>query len=129
MQLDVTRTISGDMEGESGLAVRSNGPLLFSEYVSGIWKNADMSSLCVLLRSSYVPDNGEASMSCSGIFRQGEYTTMRSLGSVLSGETAVNGTGLLLFGSQSNGNRSVSGCGFVSGNMSVHDLVRYGRKL
>jgi hypothetical protein len=57
---EVNHTISGGVERESGLAVRLNGLLLFSDYASVIWKNVDLNSLCVLLRSHDEPDNGEA---------------------------------------------------------------------
>ena len=41
----------------------------------------------------------------------------------------VNGSGMVGFGSQSKGNDILKTIGFVSGNMSVRDFVRYGRRL
>ena len=126
---DLRRSVTGDDETQSDLAVRSAGPLLFSDYVSGFWKQPDLKSLCSLLYTPDGHDQREASAYSSGIVSQGEYATMQSIGSGISKETSLNGTGLLLFGSEGEGNRSVSDHGFVSGNMSFRDLIKYGGRL
>ena len=130
---DLHRSVSGDADTQSDLVVRSQGPLLFSDYASALWKRPDLKSMCSLLFTPDNQDHREALTFSSGIVRQGEYLTSRVIGGGLSGETSLNGTGLLAFGSQGEGegegNRSVSGHGFVSGNMSVRDLVRYGGRV
>ncbi|MFH0968574.1 MAG: hypothetical protein V1862_12910 [Methanobacteriota archaeon] len=115
----VSRSVSGEEEMRSG-------PILFSEYASGILKITDIRELCAFLSIPYDHDAGEASLYSSGILHQGEYDATRTTGSGLFGMTTVNGTGMVFFGSQSQGNRSMESRGFVSGNMSVSDIVRYG---
>jgi hypothetical protein len=88
-----------------------------------------LNSLCSLLNTPDSRNHDEASVYSSGIISQGEYITSRVIGEGLSGETGLNGTGLLVFGSQEEGNRTISGHGFVSGNMSVKDLVQYGGRV
>ncbi|WP_319579721.1 hypothetical protein [uncultured Methanospirillum sp.] len=130
---DLHRTVSGEVNTQSDLVVRSQGPLLFSDYASALWKSPDLKSMCSLILTPDNQEHQEASTFSSGIVRQGEYITSRAIREGLFGETSLNGTGLLLFGSQGKGegegNRSVSGHGFVSGNMSVRDLVRYGGRV
>jgi hypothetical protein len=132
MALDATdlhRSVMGEADTESDLAVRSTGPLLFSDYALGFYKHPDLNSLCSLLNNPDSRNHGEASVYSSGIISQGEYATSRVIGEGLSGETGLNGTGLLVFGSQVEGNRTIAGHGFVSGNMSVRDLFRYGGRV
>jgi len=131
--IDLHRSVSGDADTESSLAVRSAGPVLFSDYASALWRRPDLKSMCSLIFSPDSLSQREASAFSSGIIRQGEYTVSRAIGAGLSEETSLNGTGLMLLGSHGEGegevNRSVSGHGFVSGNMSVRDLVRYGGRV
>ncbi|PWR70959.1 hypothetical protein [Methanospirillum lacunae] len=72
---------------------------------------------------------GDASVYVSGILRKGEYDSSRVIGSGLSGETRVNGSGLLAFGFQGTRNRAMIIRGFVPGNMSVQDHFRYGGRI
>lgn len=125
---EVHRSVSGS-ETESDLTVRSSGPMLFSDFASAIWKRSDLNKVCTLLVGQDDQDEGEVSVYSSGIIRRGEVDTVRQVGSGLSGQTSVNGTGLLVLGSQSERNRSLGSRGFVSGNMSVQDLFRYGGRL
>nr|WP_319537628.1 hypothetical protein [uncultured Methanospirillum sp.] len=126
---EVHRSVSGSVETESDLSIRSAGPVLFSDFASSIWKGSDLNKVCALLRSQDDPNDGAVSAYSSGIIRKGEVDTVRQVGSGLFGQTSVNGTGLLVLGSQSESNRSRVNRGFVSGNMSVQDLFRYGGKL
>ncbi|WP_394698595.1 hypothetical protein [uncultured Methanospirillum sp.] len=41
----------------------------------------------------------------------------------------MNGSGLVAFGSAGSGNRSLKTRGFVSGNLSVQDIFRYGGRV
>ena len=47
----------------------------------------------------------------------------------LTGGMDVNGSGMMSFGSQMAGNSTMRSSGFVSGNMTIHDFVKYGGKL
>lgn len=68
-------------------------------------------------------------MYVAGILNKGTYTTSRIIGSGLTGGTEVNGSGMLDFGSQTVGNNTMRSRGFVAGNMTVRDFVKYGGKL
>ncbi|MDD1728312.1 MAG: hypothetical protein LUQ50_04480 [Methanospirillum sp.] len=125
----VSRSVSGEDEMQSDLSVRGSGPILFSDSTFGILKRPDIREICDLFSIPYDHETGEASMYSSGILQQGTYSIMRSTGSDLFGMTTVNGSGMMLLGSQTQGNRSMESRGFVSGNMSVSDLVRYGGRL
>jgi len=125
---EVHRSVSGNDETESDLTIRSAGPVLFTDFASSIWRGSDLNRVCTLLQHQDDPESGKASAYSSGIIK-GEVDTVRLVGSGLSGQTSVNGTGLLVLGSQSERNRSLQNRGFVSGNMSVQDLFRYGGRL
>ncbi|HWQ64079.1 MAG TPA: hypothetical protein VN429_06650 [Methanospirillum sp.] len=125
---EVHRSVSGSDETESDLIVRSAGPMLFSDFASAIWKGSDLNRVCALLRSPDDLNDGKVSVYSSGIIK-GEVDTVRQVGNGLSGQTSANGTGLLVLGSQSESNRSLGSRGFVSGNMSVQDMIRYGGRL
>ncbi len=126
---EVHRSVSGSDETESDLTIRSAGPVLFTDFASSIWRGSDLNRVCALLQHQDDQSDREASVYSSGIIRKGEVDTVRLVGGGLSGQTSVNGTGLLVLGSQSERNRSVQNRGFVSGNMSVQDLFRYGGRL
>ncbi|WP_146201157.1 hypothetical protein [Methanospirillum lacunae] len=126
---EVYRSVSESDETESDLTVISSGPMLFSDFASAIWKGSNLNKVCTLLTGQDDQDEGEVSVYSSGIIRRGEVDTVRQVGSGLSGQTSVNGTGLMVLGSQSESNRSLENRGFVSGNMSVQDLFRYGGRL
>lgn len=126
---DLHRSVRGGADMESDLAVRSAGPLLFSDYTAALWDYSDLPGMCSLIFSPESRDRQRAAAYSSGIVRQSEYVTSRSIGEGLSGLTSLNGTGLMVFGSQGEGNRTIAGHGFVSGNMSVRDLVQYGGKV
>ncbi len=122
----VSRSVSGEEEMRSDLTVRGSGPILFSDSTFGILKRPDIRDICEFFSIPYDHDTGEAFVYSSGILKGGNYSIMRSTGSDLFGMTTVNGSGMVLLGSQTYGNRSMESRGFVSGNMSVSDLVRYG---
>jgi len=57
------------------------------------------------------------------------FAASRVVGSGLTGGLDVNGSGMMSFGSQNNGNNSLRSSGFVSGNMTIRDFVKYGGRL
>ncbi len=125
----VSRSVSESDELNTDLTVRGTGPILLSEYTSSIVHQPGISELCAFLDNPTDRKTDGASMYLSGIIDPGEYELTRTLGTGLAGTSLVNGTGMLILGSQSNGNRSLESHGFVSGNMSVKDLVRFGVRL
>ena len=125
----VSRSFTGSDEMNADLSVRAAGPVLLSDYASGVLGQDEIRKLCTFLDMPSYQQTREASLFLSGIVDQGEYETSRTIGSGLAGISGVNGTGLMIFGSQGQGNRSLQSHGFVSGNMSVRDIVRYGGKL
>ncbi len=124
----VSRT-AGDESGlDEELAVRSSGPTLFSGYADALLSTSGMKTICALLDTPReTKESAEAYT--SGIILDGGYTSSQTIGPGLSGMTAVNGTGLLLLGSGAGRNRTLMTAGFVSGNMSVQDMVKYGVKI
>ena len=125
----ISRTASGEGDLQTDLAVSGSGPVLFSDYASGLLKTRSLRELCAFLDGSGDQSVGESAVYTSGILQAGEYDISRTIGSGLVGETGVNGSGMLLFGSGSQANRSVTSRGFVTGNMTVRDLIRYGGRV
>jgi len=124
----LTRTISGD-ETESDLVVSGTGPILVSDFASALVRDPDIRERCMFLAAGGDRLLGEASVYTSGILHGGEYELSRDIGGELSGETRVNGSGAVAFGFQGFGNRSYVSRGFVSGNMTLQDLFRYGGRV
>lgn len=125
----ISRTVSSDEEMVSGMVLRSRGPALLTDYAESMMRSLNPGAACAFLEKPGDHVVQKSSLSVSGIVHDGEIDASRTIDSGLSGMTTVNGSGLLLFGSQSDGNRSLVSRGFVTGNMSVADLVRYGGKL
>ncbi len=115
--------IIGEQSG-IGMSVHGEGPLLFSDYTTGR-VSPDSGHTCVFLTPDRSNEAGRADLFTSGILGHGTYTMTRVPISGLSGETLVNGTGFMLLGSGSDGNETMRSTGFVSGNMTVHDLTLY----
>jgi len=124
----LVRTFPGDESGED-LVVSASGPVLFSDYASASVTGPEIMDHCMFLKETGERSLGEASVFTSGILHGGEYEISRDTGSDFSGETQVNGSGLLAFGFQGLWNRTLDSRGFVSGNMSVQDLFRYGGRV
>jgi len=119
---ELSRFIGDD--GGIGMTVQGRGPLLFSDHTTGtVSYPSDLA--CVFLTPDRINADNRAELDASGILNSGIYTITRMPGSGLSGETLVNGTGIMLFGSGADGNRTTRSAGFVSGNMTLHDLTRY----
>ncbi|WP_319579661.1 hypothetical protein [uncultured Methanospirillum sp.] len=124
----LVRTVSGD-DGVHDLVVSGSGPVLVSDFASTLLRNPEIRDRCIFLDAGSDRSLGEASVYTSGILQKGEYDASRAIGTDLSGETQVNGSGLLAFGSVGSGNRSLKTRGFVSGNLSVQDFFRYGGRV
>jgi hypothetical protein len=84
---------------------------------------------CIFLTESRVQAAQVADLYSVGILRNRSYEISRVVGSGLTGGTVVNGSGMVGFGSQSEGNNTLKTRGFVSGNMSVRDFGRFGGRL
>ncbi len=122
----VSRSVTGEEKMDALIAVSGKGPVIFSEYASGISALPDTRPVCTFLDTQPYTKGSDSSMYLSGILSGGEYQVSRTMGTGLEGETGVNGSGLLLFGSASANNRSLRTHGFVTGNMSVRDVARFG---
>ncbi|MDD1730470.1 MAG: hypothetical protein LUQ50_15555 [Methanospirillum sp.] len=120
---ELSRIITGEESG-IGLSVQGAGPVLFSDYTTGTTL-PPAAPVCVFLTADRIHAGNRADLFTSGILGHGTYTMTRVPGPGLSGETLVNGTGIALLGSGAEGNDTTRSAGFVSGNMTVHDLVRF----
>jgi len=125
----ITRSMTGDSDLHSDLLVVGAGPFLISDVASGFVKAKELVSGCVFLDNAGDHRVGESSVYATGIMQKGEYDASRSIGSDLIGLTAVNGSGMMMLGTQRSDNKSLFSRGFVTGNMSIHDFVRYGGKV
>ncbi|PWR69704.1 hypothetical protein [Methanospirillum lacunae] len=119
---ELSRIITGEESGV-GISVTGAGQALFSDYTTGN-SVSPLTPVCVFLTRDSVTGDSRADLFTSGILEHGVYTMSRVSGSGLSGETLVNGTGLMILGSEIQGNDTTGSEGFVSGNMTIHDLVR-----
>lgn len=118
---ELSRIINREESGV-GISVQGAGPVLFSDYTSGK-SVSPLTPVCVFLTKVPVTGDSHDDLFTSGILEHGVYTMNRIPGPGLSGETLVNGTGLMIFGSEIQKNDTSGSRGFVSGNMTVHDLV------
>lgn len=124
----VTRTAGYDNGLFEDLMVRGSGQTLFSEYADALLSTSGMKTVCAFLDTSRENERNAAAYS-SGIIQGGGYISSRTINQGLSARTAVNGTGLIFLGSDSEENRTFKTTGFVSGKMSVEDIARYGVKI
>jgi hypothetical protein len=119
---ELTRIINREDSG-IGISVKGAGPALFSDYTTGK-SVSPLTPVCVFLTEDKIAGGSHANLNTSGILEHGVYTMNRIPGPGLSGETLVNGTGLMILGSRIQGNSTAGSTGFGSGNMTVHDLIR-----
>ena len=125
---ELTRSITGGESLVSDLLVKSSGPVLVSDYASG--KTAPIPDPLACVFISHIQEQEEKSELYSmGILNKGMFAASRVVGSGLTGGLDVNGSGMMSFGSQNNGNNSLRSSGFVSGNMTIRDFVKYGGRL
>lgn len=122
----LSRSVSFDEGPGYDLVVQAAGPVLISEVASSLLSREELADLCLFLDRQSGLEPGEAMMFLSGLMDHGSYASTRSVGSGLVGLSTMNGTGMVMLGSRMEGNESVLSRGFVSGNLSVRDLVRAG---
>ncbi len=125
----ISRTTEEDQDIEEDLSVSGTGPVIFDGFVSGNTRIPDKISRCSFLDDQNEKIIGEASGVVSGILQNGDVEISRTGGESISGMTAVNGSGMVYLGSQVTGKRSKAGRSFVTGNMTLIDLFRYGGKI
>lgn len=125
---EVSRSLSGGENLESEVSVKSSGPILISDYASGKSAQVPEKFSCVF-SSQLLKNSQDSELFTLGILNKGVYAASRVAGSGLTGGTEVNGSGMMSFGSQVIGNDTMRSSGFVSGNMTIRDFVRYGGRV
>lgn len=124
----IVRTMADDAAMEVDQAIRGTGPVLFSEYVAQAGQVFGPRGQCIFL--PLTEDEEEESVRyATGILHGGSVDSSGSVGGGLVAESSVNGSGMLLFGSALQGNRTMVSRGFVTGNLSMHDLIRQGGRV
>jgi hypothetical protein len=126
---DVSWSISGSETLETDVSVRGTGPILISDYASGVQRGLLDPAVCVFLTEERVQVKGESELFTTGILNRGSYALTRKIDSGLTGGTDVNGSGMMSLGTLVVGNNSLRSSGFVAGNMSIKDFVKYGGKI
>ena len=125
---EITRSMTGGESLVSDLSVKSSGPVLVSDYASGKSALTPDSLACVFIRHIQGQEE-ESELYSMGILNKGNYAASRVVGPGLTGGLDVNGSGMMSFGSQKFGNDTLRSSGFVSGNLTVRDFVKYGGRL
>ncbi|MDD1730080.1 MAG: hypothetical protein LUQ50_13545 [Methanospirillum sp.] len=126
----LVRAVSGGEEMATDLIIKGSGPILASDYASSKGIPVMMDEIaCTFLTDSRVQAGKESDLYTVGMLQNGSYEISRVVGSGLTGGTVVNGSSMVGFGSQTNGNTTQKTRGFVAGNLSLNDLVRYGGRL
>ncbi|PKL60174.1 MAG: hypothetical protein CVV33_04040 [Methanomicrobiales archaeon HGW-Methanomicrobiales-4] len=128
-QSEISRSILAGEGLETDISIRGTGPVLVSEYASGRSVPLPDTIACVFLDEMEKQAAQRSEMYAAGILNKGTYTSSRVLGTGLTGGTDVNGSGMLDFGSRIGGNTPVGSRGFVAGNMTVRDFLKFGGKL
>ena len=125
----LSRTVTANEDLFQELTVQGKGPVLFAEYGSDRTQPLRTDERCSFLQQYMDQGLGEASRYLSGILGSGTYASSQRIGDGLDGMSDVNGTGMVVLGSEILGNRSLLSHGFVSGNFSARDIFRYGGRL
>ncbi len=125
---EITRSITGGENLVSDLSVKSSGPVLVSDYASGKSSLIPDSLACVFIRHIQGQEE-ESELYSMGILNKGNYAASQVVGPGLTGGLDVNGSGMMSFGSQKIGNDTLRSSGFVSGNLTIRDIVKYGGRL
>jgi hypothetical protein len=125
---ELTRSLTGGESLVSDLVVKSAGPVLVSDYASGKAGSIPDPLACVFITHIQELEE-ESELYSMGILNKGMFAASRVVGPGLTGGLDVNGSGMMSFGSQKIGNSSLRSSGFVSGNMTIRDFVKYGGRL
>lgn len=125
---EVSRSLSGGESLESEVSVKGSGPILVSDYASGKYAQLPDRFAC-LFSEQMKKQEQESELFTMGILNKGSYAASRVIGPGLTGGTDVNGSGMMSLGSQTVGNKTMRSSGFVAGNMTIRDFVKYGGRL
>lgn len=131
-EAQVIRSLAGRDDLVSDLVVHGTGPVLFSEYaeyVASISGRPDPQAACSFLDQLVPGPGGGAFQYVTGIVQAGDIESSRVVGEGLAVTVGANGSGMVLFGSAVSGNRTLQSHGFVAGNLSVQDRIRYGVRI
>ena len=126
---EIMRSMTGDDSLAADISVTSSGPILVSDYASGRGVTALPDTIACVFTKYVLNREPESELYSMGILSKGRYATSRVAGPGLTGGMDVNGSGMMSFGSQMAGNSTMRSSGFVSGNMTIHDFVKYGGRL
>lgn len=97
-QSDLSRSISGSEILETDVSVKGSGPLLVSDYASGVQRAITDPAACVFLTEDRVQVKGTSELYTTGILNRGNYAISRKIDSGLTGGTDVNGSGMMSLG-------------------------------
>ena len=125
---EISRSMSGGENLETGVTVKSSGPILVSDYALGKTLTIPDTIACAFITEMQKQEQ-ESELYTMGILNKGSYAASRVVGPGLTGGTDVNGSGMMSLGSQMVGNNTMRSSGFVTGNMTIRDFVRYGGRL
>lgn len=128
----VIQTLSGRDDLVSDLVVHGTGPVLFSEYAeyAALFSGRpDPQAACSFLDQQMPGPAGGALQYVTGMMQAGDIESFRVVGEGLDATVGANGSGMVLFGSAVSGNRMLQSHGFVAGNLSMQDRIRYGVRI
>ncbi|KAF5086905.1 hypothetical protein DSECCO2_51960 [anaerobic digester metagenome] len=126
---EITQVLTKDDSLAADISVTSSGPFLVSDYASGRGVTAHPDTIGCVFAKYVLNRKPESELYSMGILSKGRYATSRVTGPGLNGGMDVYGTGMMSFGSHVVGNSTMRSSGFVSGNMTIHDFVKYGGKI
>ncbi len=120
--------MSGGENLETDVSVRGEGPILVSEFAAG-WSITLPDDIACAFITELRKHELDSDLYTTGILNKGTNSVSRVIGPELTGETEVNGSGLMSFGSHTIGNTTIRSSGFVAGNMTLRDFVKFGGKI
>jgi hypothetical protein len=126
---EITRSITGDDSLAVNISVTSSGTILVSDYASGREVSAFPDNIACVFTKYVLDREPESELYSMGILSKGRYAASRVADPALTGGMDVNGSGMVSFGSHMVGNTTMRSSGFVSGNMTIQDFVKYEGKL
>ena len=126
---ELSRMVTGGEKFQTELSARGSGPILVSDDVTGKEFILTNPATCIFLTDERVRAIQHSNLYTAGILKKGTYVISRNTGSELTGTTEINGTGMMFFGSSTNGNNTMQTSGFASGNMTIRDFIKYGGKI
>lgn len=85
--------------------------------------------VCSFLDQTVPGPGGGAFQYVTGMVQDADIESSRVVGEGLDATFGANGSGMVLFGSAVSENRTLQSHGFVAGNLSVQDRIRYGMRI